>query len=126
MLTRDVILSAFDRLSCHLASRGVVGEIALGGTAMMFAFQARQATKDLDAIFSPAKEVREAAKIVGAELNLPEDWSADIPKRRGYCREPRIWWTRSSMRGGNSHEWAGEPVVPSPLSGGGGRVDHLV
>lgn len=42
MLTRDVILTAFDRLSRQLASRGVVGEIAiLGGTAMMFAFQAR-------------------------------------------------------------------------------------
>lgn len=77
MLSRDLILAAFDRLSGHLASRGVVGEIALlGGTA----FQARQATKDVHAIFSPAKEVREAAKLVASELGVPEDWLNDSAK----------------------------------------------
>jgi hypothetical protein len=81
MLHRDLILKAFDRLSGHLASRGVVGEIALlGGTAMMFAFQARQATKDVDAIFSPAKEIRDVAKVVAGELGLPEDWLNDSAK----------------------------------------------
>ena len=63
MLTRDVILTALERLSDHLAPQGGGGEIALlGRTAMMFAFQARQATKDVDAIFSPAKEIRDGGR----------------------------------------------------------------
>jgi hypothetical protein len=81
MLSQELILRAFERLSDRLAERGVSGEIALlGGTAMMFAFHARQTTKDVDAIFVPAREIREAAKQVAADLGLHESWLNDGAK----------------------------------------------
>lgn len=81
MLTRDQILNAMERLAERLREMGIVGEInLLGGTAMVLAFQARQATKDVDAIFAPSKEIREAAKDVAVELGLSGDWLNDAAK----------------------------------------------
>ncbi len=81
VLQRDQILEALRRLSDHLAAAGVVGEIQLmGGAVMMLAFQARQATKDVDAIFAPAREIRAAAAKVAAELGLDETWLNDGAK----------------------------------------------
>jgi hypothetical protein len=81
MLNRDTILRALRRMSERLERRGVVGEInLLGGTAMVLGFQARQSTKDVDAIFAPAAMIREEAKIVAEELDLPADWLNDAAK----------------------------------------------
>lgn len=78
MLERTVILQALEALSQHLAARGVRGEICLfGGAAMVLAFQTRQSTKDVDAVFAPAAAVREAAAEIGRELRLPEGWLND-------------------------------------------------
>src|SRR5262249_21735744 len=81
MLTRATSVEALSRLSNHLKEKGIVGEISLlGGTAMVLAFQARQATKDVDAIFAPAAVMREAARAVAAEMGLPEGWLNDAAK----------------------------------------------
>ncbi len=81
MLTRATILEPLSRLSDHLKEKGIVEEISLlRGTAMVLAFQARQATKDVDAIFAPASIMREAARAVAAEMGLPEDWLNDAAK----------------------------------------------
>lgn len=81
MLTRDTILGAFRLLSERLGQRGVVGEIdLLRGTAMVFGFQARQTTKDVDAIFAPAPAIREEARAIADELGLPGDWLNDAAK----------------------------------------------
>ncbi len=81
MLTRETILTAFARLSEELGRRGQIGELnVVGGTAMVLAFNARAATKDVDAIFEPAADVRAAADIVGQELDLPKDWLNDAVK----------------------------------------------
>lgn len=86
MLTREIVLTALRLLSARLQEKGVVGEInILGGTAMMLAFQARQATKDVDAIFAPVDIVREAARSVAGELDLPDDWLNDAAK--GFASE---------------------------------------
>jgi hypothetical protein len=81
MLSRDQVLEAFRRLSGHLAATGVIGEIhLLGGAVMMLAFQAREATKDVDAIFAPTKEIRIAASRVAEEMGLDSDWLNDGAK----------------------------------------------
>ena len=70
-----------EALSQELGKRGVFGELNIvGGTAMVLVFQARSATKDVDAIFEPAAEMRSAAAAVGEQLGLPGDWLNDAAK----------------------------------------------
>jgi hypothetical protein len=81
MLNRETILHALQRLSEVLGERNVSGEICLlGGTAMVLAFRARPNTKDVDAIFYPPQVMREAAREIAQELNLPADWLNDGAK----------------------------------------------
>ena len=75
MLSRETILEALARLSDELGKAGVLGELNLvGGTAMILAFNARNATKDVNAIFEPTVQVRLAARAVADSLSLPADW----------------------------------------------------
>jgi len=77
-LTREQILAALGALDQMLAERGVIGEVCLfGGAVMVLAFNARLATKDVDALFQPAVLVRELAARVAAGTGLPTDWLND-------------------------------------------------
>ncbi|MEW6302017.1 MAG: hypothetical protein AB1705_01005 [Verrucomicrobiota bacterium] len=80
-LPREKILEALKRLSDCLKRDGIQGEICLlGGTAMVLAFKARVATKDVDAIFHPTQSIRAAAREVQEELALPDNWLNDGAK----------------------------------------------
>lgn len=60
-MDRDQIKNALERLNAELRRVDIKGEICLyGGAAMCLAFDARPSTRDVDAVFKPAKEVREA------------------------------------------------------------------
>lgn len=77
-LTRETILKAFGSLSEELGGQGVTGELCLfGGTVMVLAFTARLSTKDVDALFQPAQSIRELARRIAAEQQLPADWLND-------------------------------------------------
>jgi len=75
LLDRAGIEEVFRRLGDRLAKRGVVADIyVFGGAAMALAYDARRATRDVDALFKPHGIVLEEAHAVGAELGLPPWW----------------------------------------------------
>jgi len=75
LLDQKILRRAFELLAKHLKRRGVVGEVhVFGGAAMVLAFNSRQATRDVDAVFAPDTYVLEAAREVADELGLPKSW----------------------------------------------------
>lgn len=69
-----------------LKSRTVIGEIYLvGGAVMCLAFNARPATKDIDAYFKPSQLIRELSKEIAEEQDLAPNWLNDAVK--GYLSD---------------------------------------
>ena len=81
MLTVEKIRQLLRELNAELAGKGVTGEVGIcGGAVMCLVFKTRCATKDIDGIFAPAKEMREAIARVAHKLDVPEDWLNDAAK----------------------------------------------
>lgn len=81
MLTREKIRRLLEALNDELRARQIKGEIGLcGGAVMCLVFKARASTKDVDAIFAPARAMREAAAEVSRRLDVPEEWLNDAAK----------------------------------------------
>jgi len=75
LLDRAAIQDAFRRLGDRLVHRGVVADVYIfGGAAMALAYDARRATRDIDAVFQPHGVVQEEAWAVADELGLPRWW----------------------------------------------------
>ncbi|GAA3754603.1 hypothetical protein GCM10022225_44230 [Plantactinospora mayteni] len=75
LLDRAMIEDAFRRLGDRLARRGVVADLYIfGGAAMALAYDARRATRDIDAVFQPHGIVLDEARAVADELGLPHWW----------------------------------------------------
>lgn len=77
-LTRDDILRGLDQINAYLVEKEVIGEICIyGGACMCLAFSARISTKDVDAVFAPAKELRKAIFEVGTANGWDWNWVND-------------------------------------------------
>lgn len=75
LLGRAAIEDAFRRLGDRLVRRDVVADVYIfGGAAMALAYDARRATRDIDAVFKPHGVVLEEAWAVADELGLPRWW----------------------------------------------------
>jgi hypothetical protein len=75
LLDREQIENAFRLLGEKLARRGVVADIyVFGGAAMVLAYDARRATRDVDAVFQPHGMVLDEARGVADALGLPPWW----------------------------------------------------
>jgi hypothetical protein len=77
-LTRGQIIEALCALEAECTRRGFAGEICIyGGAEMVLVFDARTATRDVDAVFRPKAEILEAARTVAEDLEIPADWLND-------------------------------------------------
>jgi uncharacterized nucleotidyltransferase DUF6036 len=80
-LSADDIRRLFEELAAELNASGQRAEIFLvGGAAISLCFDARRATRDLDAIFAPTDSVRRAAATVADREGLDPDWLNDAVK----------------------------------------------
>lgn len=84
--TKADIARLFELLNAELARGDVEGEVyVVGGAVMCISLDARGATRDVDAVFKPARLVREASARVAAIADVPENWLNDAVK--GYLSQ---------------------------------------
>ncbi len=80
-LSRDDILRLLHALNAELKTAGVKGQVNLaGGAVMCLAFNARPATRDVDASFKPSVAVLNAALKVAAKQGVRDTWLNDAVK----------------------------------------------
>ncbi|MBU0506680.1 MAG: hypothetical protein ABII18_13740 [bacterium] len=103
MLKVDQIKKLFKDLNAELVKQDVIGEIGIcGGAVMCLVYQARNATKDVDGIFEPTKEIRLAAKKVAQAHGLDADWINDAAKSFFHVDPPK----EEVMQLSNLRVWA--------------------
>ena len=85
MLNAAKMITLFEELNEELGKKGEMGEIGIvGGAVMCLVFNARQSTRDVDAIFEPTKLIRKLVAEIGERNHLPQDWLNDAVK--GYIQ----------------------------------------
>jgi hypothetical protein len=93
-LTKADILIGLTRLSELAQEENVVLEVSLyGGALMLLAYDARQSTKDVDAIIHPPEVGRRLAARVAKELGWSDDWLNDDVRQFVSMVETRHSWT---------------------------------
>ena len=74
-MTADEITQYLTELNDELRLMDIKGEVSLfGGVVMVLAFNARPSTRDVDAIFEPIKEIRNASHRIAERHDLRLDW----------------------------------------------------
>lgn len=80
-LSREEIVRLLSDLGRELTSQDVRADLfVVGGAAMALAFNTRRATRDVDAVFEPKREVYDAAARVAVRHGLPGGWLNDAVK----------------------------------------------
>ena len=75
------MLQYFEEINDSLSEISQFGEIVLtGGAALTLVFNARNATRDVDAVFHPTADMRKIISSMATKHNLPSDWLNDLVK----------------------------------------------
>jgi hypothetical protein len=78
---RDELLKYLEILGSGLEEKGLQGEVIVtGGAAMCLVHSARDATKDIDALYEPKNEINALVKNIADKYGLPQDWLNDSVK----------------------------------------------
>lgn len=78
MLSKGQMIDLLYRINRRLEEKGVQGEILMaGGASLALVYDARDSTKDIDALFEPADTIRAIAKELAQEEGIAEDWLND-------------------------------------------------
>jgi hypothetical protein len=97
-VTSDEIKQYLSELNDELAALNVKGEICIyGGAVMCLAFNARPATRDVDAIFEPVKYIRRAAALIAERHKLRKDWLNTAVKMFLVEHKKRVLLTLSNI-----------------------------
>ena len=98
-MTADEIKKYLEELNEELRAINVKGEVCLyGGAVMCLAYNARPATKDVDAVFEPVRYIRKAAAAVAEAHGLPKDWLNYAVKMFLVPHERRILFDMSHLK----------------------------
>ncbi len=98
-MTKEQIQTCLQALNDELGALHVKGEVCLyGGAVMCLVFDARPSTKDVDAVFKPTQQMREAIKRVGEQQRLREDWLNDAVKGFVVPHPQRVLWELSHLK----------------------------
>ena len=77
-MTKDQIIDSLRQLGEALDAQGQFGELLLtGGAVMCLVHEARDMTKDVDALYEPKPLINEIAKQIAERNGLPDDWLND-------------------------------------------------
>ena len=75
LVSAEDLLAGLRRLGAKMARRGLTADVyVVGGAALVIAYRARPATRDIDAVFAPDSEVTAAAAEVARERRWPSTW----------------------------------------------------
>ncbi len=81
LLSIESIRRLLIELDEELGATGASGELfVVGGAAMALGYGAREATRDIDALFEPKTAIADAAESVGERNGLRADWLNDAMK----------------------------------------------
>jgi hypothetical protein len=81
-LTRARVIEALNLLGKLAAEENLTLELCIyGGSAMMLAYGARDATKDIDVVAKPSEAAHRLAQAVAERLNLQSAWLNDDVRR---------------------------------------------
>lgn len=98
-MSKEQIQNCLAALNHELCAIEVKGEVCLyGGAVMCLVFDARPSTKDVDAIFKPTEQIRDAIKRVAVQQQLREDWLNDAVKGFVVPHTQRVFWELSHLK----------------------------
>ncbi len=110
LLTLNQLEEAFRRLNARLRDQDTIGEVyVIGGAVMLLAFNARQATRDVDAIWNPHGIIHDEAVAVAREMGLPDYWlneqaSAFIPRNPEWGSHPALDFSHLRVFASSPHQ----------------------
>jgi hypothetical protein len=120
-MLKEEILKYLQALQDKLKSKDVKGEICLyGGAVMCLVFDARPATKDVDAVFQPSGMIREFSKEIAEKYDLPDGWLNDGVKGFLVEHSPKVFinWSHLTV-------YSAEPEYLLAMKAFSARLDSM-